>query len=116
MKRDMDLIREMLRIMEESESAQAPSMTIEGYTKEQVGFHALLLIEAGLADGQRLATLGVGIEPAGRLFKITWEGYEFLANAKDDSVWEKAKAKAGDVSFSVLSVALQKLVIEKIGL
>jgi hypothetical protein len=55
MKRDMELIRNILLAVEASPTAWAPSavqeLQMEGYTEEEVGYHALLIIEAGLARG-----------------------------------------------------------------
>jgi hypothetical protein len=49
MKRDMDLIREMLLAIEAHPSGFAPiKIDIEGYTQEQISYQATLLGEAKL--------------------------------------------------------------------
>lgn len=49
MKRDMALIRKMLLTVEAHENGYAPrDMTFEGYSEEQIGFHAKLIIDADL--------------------------------------------------------------------
>ena len=50
MKRDMDLIRAMLLAVEEHPSGFAPKIELQGYTQEQINYHAYLLGEAGLAN------------------------------------------------------------------
>lgn len=52
---------------------------------------------------------GIGIAFA-YVHRITWQGYEFLAAARNESVWQRAKsmikAKSQDVPFSVLQAVL----------
>jgi len=44
--------------------------------------------------------------PARRLSGLTWAGHEFIANARNETVWAKVKAtvvaKGGTASFEVL--------------
>jgi hypothetical protein len=48
MKRDMDLVRKILLQIEEHPHGFAPNyLAIEDYTQEQIGFHVLLMGEAG---------------------------------------------------------------------
>lgn len=80
-------------------------LQIPGFTDEQIGFHVHLLGQAGLAlvaDSSYMENLLPSAVP----LSITWEGYEFLDAAKDDTLWNKAKDKvikpAGGVAFGVL--------------
>jgi len=50
------------------------------------------------------------LEPLVR--RLTWEGHEFLSNARDSKVWEAAKQAAGGLSFSVLTQVLSSLTLE----
>ena len=52
MKRDLELIRKMVLAIEDAPSGYAPELKFEGYTDEQVGYHAYLLLDAGLAKGE----------------------------------------------------------------
>jgi hypothetical protein len=106
MKRDLDLIRKILLVMEEQEHGYVQSeLAVEGYTKEQVNFHIFLLGEAGLAKVVENTPVGCK-SPSALALHLTWAGYEFLAAAKDDTLWTKAKTTvikpAGGVAFSVL--------------
>ena len=51
MKRDMDLIRKILLLMEVEPQRKVPG--IEGYTSEQIGHHVYLMMQAGLIEGAR---------------------------------------------------------------
>jgi hypothetical protein len=52
-------------------------------------------------------------------FRLTWEGHEFLAAARDESIWKKAKAKvtaaAGDVPIAILKELLMQTLRSQLG-
>jgi hypothetical protein len=106
MKRDMDLVREILMVMEDHEHGFAPNpFEVPGYTEEVVGYHLALMGEAGLIRAHDVTTHNAAT-PTAIASRITWEGHEFLANARNETVWSKVKsivvAKGGSVSFEVL--------------
>ncbi len=117
MQRDMELVRKILLTIADSEPAWAPDdLDIEGYTQEQIGYHSLLLIEAGLAEGQDDTTDG---EPSGRISRMTWSGHEFLESARDPARWEQAKellGVLGSASLQVWQAVLTTLMLKKLGL
>ena len=51
MKRDMDLVRFILMAVEEQEHGFARDVRFDGYTEEQIGYHAYIMIEGGLVEG-----------------------------------------------------------------
>ena len=86
-------------------------MVIDGWSEEEIGFHAWLMVNAGLADGveikSRARAGGFAV-----LTRITWDGYDFLEAARNDTVWSKAKgiiAKAGGAGLDVLKGVLVQL-------
>jgi len=120
MKRDMELIRKMLLAMEGEPSGFAPiSFALDGYTGEQIGYHALLLVEAGLADGNEV-THTESSSPTAILTRLTWAGHEFADAARDDTRWNKAmgiiKEKAGSISLAVLTSLLTMMMQKAVGL
>lgn len=120
MKRDLDLIRKILLWMEEKEHAFiGGEVQLDGYSEEQIGFHVYLIGEAGLAkvvDGTNLGSPSPEATP----LHLTWEGYEFIAAAKDDSLWNKAKTvvikPAGGVALGVLLDWLKAEAKSKLGI
>jgi hypothetical protein len=111
MKRDMDLVRTLLRMIEEDEGARGSAdlkLDVEGRTAAQVSYHVMLMGEAVLIVAERHANLQFG--PTYRARRLTWQGHEFLAAAADDSRWERAKRhvveKVGSLSFEALSTVL----------
>jgi Hypothetical protein (DUF2513) len=91
MKRDMDLIRELLLKLDDEHldgnvySVKPDGLGIEGRSYDELSYHLILLIDAGLLDGER--------ELSGQftLRNITWKGHDFLDSVRDPKVWAKTK-------------------------
>lgn len=119
MKRDMDLARQILLEVENCEEAIGGrgrlELAFDGYTRAQVIYHVELLQEAGLIEAERCGHLGE------RIFwptRLTWNGHEFLDEARLPSRWERAKAlvleKGGALSFEMLKAVLTRLATESL--
>ncbi|EJC7157885.1 DUF2513 domain-containing protein [Vibrio parahaemolyticus] len=106
MKRDMELIRKLLLTMEENPR----QLEVEGYDKNQVKYHTLLLIEAGFLDGNVSDTLAnTSVVPSFvSVNRLTWDGHEFLDNIRKEEVWNTIKTEFKDASIStVFSIGKQ---------
>lgn len=132
MKRNWDLLREILDIAEQCEgghplvatsrshfSGSHYSLDIPDHGFGEVVEHVLLLGDAGLAKVRDLGRTGDG--PSGvAIDRLTMAGHDFLASARDDQRWEKAmtmvKDKGGAVTVSVLSQILAALLKQSFGL
>ncbi|MBM4034844.1 MAG: DUF2513 domain-containing protein [Planctomycetes bacterium] len=120
MKRDLDLVRKILFAVEEHASGFAPTdLHVEGYTKAQIGYHAYLVVDAGLAQGEDVTdTDSEG--PEWMITALTWKGHEFVEAARDDSRWERAKRmvadKGGSITFDLLKQLLTSLMKGALGL
>lgn len=116
MRRDMDLIRQVLLATEASGSDPRGWVKLEiaGIDKATLSYHVQLLDEAGFIVAQDLQTIG----PNGYLFqpkRLTWAGHEFLDDIRDPEVWRATKdgaQKVGSFSLDVLS-ALAKGFLKK---
>ena len=78
MKRDMKLVTELLLVVEERGPLELAETAIEGYTNEQIRYHAVILTEAGyLMTGlhTECCDKAPGLVTAQRL---TWQGHEYL--------------------------------------
>ena len=114
MKRNMDLIRQILLQVEASPHANFPvRISIEGQDDETISYHVRLLDEAGLIEAR---------DPGGNKWvplRLTWRGQEFLEAARDNNVWEKAKqiaSKSGGIAFETLFPLLLDLGRKALGL
>jgi len=91
MKRDMNLVREILIWAEAQDHGYSGgNPKIEGHTDEEIAFHVHLIGQAGLAKVADVTDLD-SKSPEALFLSITDQGYEFLIAAKDNSIWAKAK-------------------------
>lgn len=102
MKRNMDLVREIMLWLEEHHHGQPK---IPERDRQEIGYHCHLLMQAGLIDGV-VSTYTDDKLPQAIPSSITWRGHEFIDAARDASIWKAAKEKvlgpAGGVAFTVL--------------
>jgi Hypothetical protein (DUF2513) len=119
MKRDMDLIREILLECEASDTGMVPDGVGDKIASDDAyAYHCLLILEAGLADGFETTSVD-NPKPRAVVTRLTWAGHEFLDASRDPSIWQKAKGlsgKAGAIAFPVLLKVLAELALEKMGL
>ena len=118
MKRDMALIRMMLLAVEANPHGFAPKIEIPGYTQEQIGYHAILLGEAGLAEVLDMTAMS-NESPEGSVGRLTWAGHEFLDASRDNQIWNQARdmiGKAGGATLQVWLSGLTTLIQKKLGL
>ena len=89
MKRDMDLVREILLWMEEHEDRLILSNEFKVFQddREKTLGHIAILKSGSLID-----------EPQQGLLRITWDGHEFLDKIRDPEVWRKTKEGASKVN------------------
>ncbi|WP_343668603.1 DUF2513 domain-containing protein [Paraburkholderia heleia] len=98
MKRDMDLIRELLLKLESLPmrmggivviTPDAEEVQVEGYGVEQIDYHLSLIREAGMVDiGGVRPMVGIGFR------RLSWTGHEFLDSVRSPEVWARTKAGA----------------------
>ena len=119
MERNFNLVRQILLQVEATPPGTTiQNLTCEGFDEATIIEHVDIMIEAGLIDGIIPNTL---VGSSGFLVrKITWKGHDFLANAKNDTVWKKvmteAKEKGSSVSLVVLNGLLTKAAQKYAGL
>lgn len=102
MKRDMELVRLILLNIEGTTDVDLAS-----YSDEQINYHQKLLYDRGFINGVAYPVLSRWeiIDP-----ELTWEGHDFLDDARDDRVWQEAMRQigknVGSVSLDVLKAVL----------
>lgn len=89
MKRDMELIRELLLRIE----AEHDTRSISGFTTDEIKYHKSLLIESALAEGVVLPnhSSSSGIPADVHIRKLTWDGHNFIDAITSDSNWQTVK-------------------------
>jgi len=113
MKRNMDLIREILFKIEELPlKSEYKLLEIKNYNQDEIIYHLLILHEAGLIvahianyDQETL------IYPK----RLTWSGHEFLESAKNNGPWNEAKNFLKEKAISVPFALFEKLINHFLG-
>tara|TARA_Y100000296_G_scaffold83612_2_gene115056 strand:+ start:159998 stop:160423 length:426 start_codon:yes stop_codon:yes gene_type:complete len=125
MKRDMDLIRDLLLQIEDGrrsfdlltpEIAEILGESSEGrLPREQA---ELLEYHLDLLDNAGLITIKAKLSGAAwQIGQITWAGHDFLDTIRDPAIWRETKAgakKAGGFSLDLLKALAKGLVKKKI--
>ncbi|MGY3717052.1 DUF2513 domain-containing protein [Sutcliffiella cohnii] len=105
MKRDMDLVRDLLMLIENN-SDNGELLIPEDWNREKVAYHLKILDQAGYVINN---TKWADNKPMWLLASLTWDGHEFLDSIKNDNVWLKTKdgvkkkgLEMGSIPFDVL--------------
>jgi hypothetical protein len=109
MKRDMDLVRQILFVLENRQPDEDEvDIEIDGYSAEEINYHVVILMDAGLIKAKYQQDIHEDI-PTWFDLRLTWEGHEFIDAARDNKRWEKAKgamAQAGGFALDVMKQLL----------
>lgn len=102
MKRDMDLIREILLKIEAANEPAMEELLREGGTAEDLealSYNLGLLVDHGFVTGVEAHTLA-----AKNWFSLalTWNGHEFLDDIREPTIWKKTKEGASAVGSASL--------------
>ncbi|MCR6111768.1 DUF2513 domain-containing protein [Bacillus sp. A301a_S52] len=103
MKRDMELVRNILLKLEEKDDFRGSFQYPEAWDDIKVAYHLKIMEQAGLVEQKVNYADDIPI----RMFAtITWEGQEFLDSIKNKTVWTKLKNKlkeeGGSLPFHIL--------------
>lgn len=106
MKRDMDLVRDILSQLAESDGeVDARTFVGDGRDLQLVAYHFQIMQEAGLIEANLQRAFG-GSYVLAEAVRLTWEGNDFLASVSSNKVWAKVKSDIAkhsvDAPFSVI--------------
>ncbi len=110
----MDLVRRILLEIENAHyNMSGIDLEVEGYNREVVSYHIMLLYEAGLIEAIDDSSFSKSEWVPTRL---TWEGHEFVEASRDEDRWAKAKQvikeRGGGMAFDVIKTLLINLMKE----
>ena len=112
MKRDMDLVRNLLLATERADCAIDAMDLYDEYSNDQVAFHVEMMTAHGLIDA-RCKYSHEGSPLIVKINGLTWEGYDYLDAIRSDSVWQRSKAAikeaVGDAPLSVIKEVCSEL-------
>jgi len=113
MKFDPDLMRAILLDTEEIPAGEAAhGFEYEGRSQAEIYRHAQILVDEGFIAGQYVDGNN-GIPLDFHITDLTYRGHQFLANARNDTLWKKALTSIRDagktISIAVIEAVLVKL-------
>ena len=108
MKRDLDLVREILLAVEESSEPVEPPLEIEGYDLDLISYHVKLMEQADLIEAIYNEMRSGDIQVMS-IRSLTWEGHEFLDAARNETAWKEAKSTAKDKGVNLTFRLMQKM-------
>lgn len=112
MKRDMELIRNILLQFEERLEFDTPyTPEVVGYSENQIYYHLKLMDQAGLIEA---IDWSGGDSQHWVVTSMTNVGHDFLEAARNETFWERAKsaisASGGVLTIEALKIALSTVV------
>ena len=120
MRRDIDLCRHILIEIESWDTTQIPKqIRLDGYSKDQTGYHAWLLAEEGMVVGVDVTSLGDSVRQFAPR-SLTYRGHDFLELGRNETRWQKAKARVlkvgGPITSDIMMSLLRNLAARAVGL
>lgn len=109
MKRDMDLIREMLLLIEKNPNVPPYSLEVDDFLNLNsdpsiISFHMELMSEAGLVELNRASHC---------VLRLTFAGYDYLDSVRNAKIWRNVKEKVkvvGGATFDIIkAVAIAEI-------
>jgi Hypothetical protein (DUF2513) len=118
-KRDFDLIRQILLHIEETSKPITEDWYyhFEHEDRDAVANSLDLLLDRKLIEAQKSGTHCRHPADWFGAVRLTWEGCDFLDAIRDDAIWEKTKASAaaaGGFTFDILKSLAKGLIKKKI--
>lgn len=102
LKLNPDCIRDILITVESMEYNTVYTLTtlcqnLSSYSKEELNYHCIQLIDAGLLNAKTINFLGQISPELWRIFDLTYSGHQFLADIRSDTTWNKTKQIAKSI-------------------
>ena len=114
MKRNLNLIRKILLDIENAPPGKvisASNFNYEEFEELIIVEHLKLLVDAKFLEGNVIedSLFDGSIVSACFIHRLTWDGHEFLANAKNDTIWKKVTSQAEEKGESISLFVLNQL-------
>ncbi|MCU6709417.1 DUF2513 domain-containing protein [Paenibacillus sp. J5C_2022] len=109
MKRDMELIIKLLKIIENRTSEEPASVIrLDGYDNSLVQYNLGLMYEYGLIDAIDMSTLDTSGEIKEILpLRLEWKGHDFLDAARSENVVNRAKVIASKQGIELFKMPIE---------
>lgn len=118
MKRNLDLIREILIQIEGSDKTVFTEEDFESLCPElaELQYNIYLICESGLVEAQDITCCGRGtMVPEYQMYYLTGLGCDYLDSVRNQSVWDKTKSSlkevGGSASLDVVKTVASKVIL-----
>ncbi|MBU5214940.1 DUF2513 domain-containing protein [Heyndrickxia oleronia] len=105
MKRDLELVRELLVLIEKNDDRKELKI-LDEWDREVVAYHLVILDQAGYVKNN---TKYADNKPFWLFASLTWEGHEFLDSIRNDNIWNKTKEGIKSKGFELGSIPFDVL-------
>lgn len=102
MKLNPDCIRDILITIESMEYNSVYTLAklqanLPDYSEDVLNYHCLQMIDADLLNAKAINVMGEISPQIWRIFDLTYQGHQFLADIRSDTSWNKTKTIARTV-------------------
>jgi len=113
MKRNMDLIKEIMLKVEEESSVYK----INGYSKEEINYHTKLLIDSEFIEGKYHYNRQTAKRFVDRVIihDVTMSGYDFLDILNDDNKFKIIKDLGKNLSMEAIKISMKQAIVTMMG-
>jgi hypothetical protein len=110
MKRNLDLIRRMMQVLEQDTDLNGRSVyscyaselfKFSEHDDDELAYHLMLIIDEGWLTGEYVKAAGSFL-----VRRLTADGHDFIDSTKDPDLWERAKSIAKAAGGATLRVVL----------
>lgn len=121
MQRDMDIVRDLLRLAAETTEPRvdAYSLADNSVSRELIAYHVRIMTQAGLIESY-VKPDDLPAPGACFITSLTWNGNDFFDAVSSDAVWSEVKKKLatsiGSASFNVLTSLASSVSMRLLGL
>lgn len=109
MKRDMDLVRKLLFLIEDQDKSNLELKIPSDLDRGIVVYHLKLLEQTGYTEN---TIKYADDKPLWIYCELTWDGHEFLNAVRNENVWKKLKERIGSDISSLPLVVISQVAIE----
>lgn len=110
MKRDMDLVRSILFEIEKLPPFSCETITIDGYSMQEIAYHCEMLYDEGYIKEYNSITCD-NFDGVLRFTvrDLTWEGQDLLEVIRQDTVWNRTKATIKEKGLSMVTGTIKTI-------
>lgn len=102
MKLNPDCIRDILISVEEMDYGSMYTISklhekLPIYSEDELQYHCIQLLDGGFLNAKTINVIGYTGPQIWRIFDLTYQGHQFLADIRSDTAWNRTKEIAKNI-------------------